>query len=59
MTRSNSFKLKEVGLRLDIRKKLFSVRVRRSWNKLLREVLGALSLEMFTVRLDGTLRNLV
>ena len=57
--RGNSFKLKEGRLRLDIRKKFFTVRVVRHWNRLPREVVNASSLEMFKARLDGALSNLV
>lgn len=40
--------------RIAIRKKLFCVRMVRDWNRLSREVVGAPSLEMFKIRLDGT-----
>ncbi|KFR02884.1 hypothetical protein Y956_13414, partial [Nipponia nippon] len=55
----NGFKLKEGRLRLDIRKKFFTVRVVRHWNRLPREAVDAPFLEMFKARLDGALSNVV
>ncbi|KFP22218.1 hypothetical protein Z169_08502, partial [Egretta garzetta] len=55
----NGFTLKEGRFRLDIRKKFFTVKVVRHWNRLPREVVDAPSLEVFKARLDGTLSNLV
>ncbi|KFP69203.1 hypothetical protein N310_01657, partial [Acanthisitta chloris] len=50
--------LTESRFRLDIRKKLFSVRVVRHWHRLPREAVDAPSLEVFNAGLDGALSNL-
>jgi len=45
--------------RLDIRKKSFTVRVVRHWQRLPRLVVDALTQETFKVRLDRVLGNLI
>ncbi|KFW76555.1 hypothetical protein N305_03681, partial [Manacus vitellinus] len=55
----NGFKLKEGRFKLDIRKKFFTLRVIRHWNRLPREVMDAPSLKTFKARLDRALSNLV
>ena len=42
--RENGLKLEEGRFKLDIKKKLFTVRVVRHWNRLAREAVGAPSL---------------
>ena len=54
-TRRNGFKLREGRFRLYIRKKLFTIRVMRHWNRLPRGVLDAPSLDTFRVRLNVAL----
>ena len=58
-TRGNGFKLKEGRFRSGIRTKFFTMSVVRHWNRLLKEVVAAPSLEAFKARLDGALSNLV
>ena len=57
--RENGFKLEEGRFRLDMRKKIFTVRPVRHWNRLPSKVVDAPSLEAFKARLDGALSNLV
>ena len=57
--RRNGFKLKEGRFRLDIKKKIFTVRVVRHWNRLSREAVDAPSMETFKVRLDSAPSNLI
>ena len=58
-TRSNVFKPKEGIFRLDIGKKIFTMRVVKLRNRLPREVVEVPSLETCKARLDGALSNLM
>jgi len=58
-TRGNSSKIKEDRFRLGIRKKFFTMRVVRHWDRLPREAVAAPSLAVFKASLDGALSNLI
>ncbi|KAK4831171.1 hypothetical protein QYF61_015641 [Mycteria americana] len=58
-TRGKAFQLKGGRFRLDIRKKFFTVRVVRHWNRLPTEIVDAPSQEMFKARLHEALNNLI
>ena len=57
--RGDGFRLGEGRFRVDIRKKLFTVRAVRHWNRLPSETWVSPSLEAHKARLDGALSNLV
>ena len=57
--RGNDFKLEEGRFRLDIRKKFFTVRVVRHWNRLPSKAVNASSLEVLKTRLGRAVSNLV
>jgi len=49
----------QVNLKINIRKKFFTMRVVKHWNGLPREVVEAPSLQTFKTRLDRALSNLI
>ena len=59
MIGEGGFELKEGRFILDLRKKLFTVRVVRHWPRLPRAAVGAPSLAVLKARLNGAGSNLV
>ena len=57
--KGNLFKLEEGRFSLDIRKKFFTVRMVRQWNRLPREAVDDPCPEVLKTRQDGALSNLV
>jgi len=59
VSKRGSIRKTEGRFRLDIGRKIFTMRVVRYWHRLPRGVVDAPSPKTFKVRLDGTLSNLI
>ena len=57
--RGNGLRLCQGRFKLDITKNVFSKRVVMHWNRLLREVVESLTLEVFRKWVEVALRNMV
>ena len=58
-TGGSGFKLRQWRFRLDIRRRFFTQRAVKTWNRLPKEVVDALSPDAFKARLDVALGSLV